>query len=372
MKTGQELYNEHFNRLKIALDMGIPDRTPVVLFADSFCAKHMGFSMKEFCSDIELSNKIILDSMKQLGDVDGIEVPMSITDLMQFGNLAKIKVPGIELPDDQVWQVDEKERLTVEDYDTIINLGGLAKFKEPYREKHGIHINFERIGHCLEFMPQAVRNAMDAGYVMLEGAGVIVNHPTEPLSVGRSMPKLIHDLFRMPDKVEAVMDVIVEESIAVVKSQIQKFKPLTVFITMSRCSSVFLSRKLWDRFVFPYLKKIAEAIVEAGSIPYFHIDGDYERDLKYFLEMPKGSLFSSDGFTNIYLIKEVLGDHMSIRGDVPPAMLTVGTPDDVYNYCSKLIREIGPKGFILSSGCTIPSNAKVENVKAMVAAATGK
>ena len=34
-----------------------------------------------------------------------------------------------------------------------------------------------------------------------------------------------------------------------------------------------------------------------------------------------------------------------------------------------LIRELGPHGFILQSGCDIPANAKLENVRAMVAAA---
>lgn len=45
------------------------------------------------------------------------------------------------------------------------------------------------------------------------------------------------------------------------------------------------------------------------------------------------------------------------------------TPDTVYDYCTRLIRELGPGGFMLQSGCDIPTNAKLENVKAMVAAA---
>ena len=52
-------------------------------------------------------------------------------------------------------------------------------------------------------------------------------------------------------------------------------------------------------------------------------------------------------------------------------MLFLDTPDHVYDYCSQLIRELGPEGFILQSGCDIPANAKLENVKAMVAAAVG-
>ena len=56
-------------------------------------------------------------------------------------------------------------------------------------------------------------------------------------------------------------------------------------------------------------------------------------------------------------------------GDVPAAMLAFDTPDNVYNYCNKLIREIGPEGFILHSGCDIPTNAKIENVQVMVQSA---
>jgi uroporphyrinogen-III decarboxylase len=58
-------------------------------------------------------------------------------------------------------------------------------------------------------------------------------------------------------------------------------------------------------------------------------------------------------------------------GDVPATMLAFKDPDTVFEYSSRLIREIGPEGFILQSGCDIPENAKLENVQAMVAAARG-
>jgi uroporphyrinogen-III decarboxylase len=61
---------------------------------------------------------------------------------------------------------------------------------------------------------------------------------------------------------------------------------------------------------------------------------------------------------------------MCIKGDVQAAKLALGNPDEIYNYCTKLIKDMGP-GFILSSGCSVPPNAKVENVKAMIAAANG-
>ena len=63
---------------------------------------------------------------------------------------------------------------------------------------------------------------------------------------------------------------------------------------------------------------------------------------------------------------------MCLMGDVPAAMLSMSSPDTVHEYCTRLIRQLGPDGFILHSGCDIPVNAKLENVRAMVAAATGK
>ncbi|MCP4021842.1 MAG: hypothetical protein GY729_08370 [Desulfobacteraceae bacterium] len=79
-----------------------------------------------------------------------------------------------------------------------------------------------------------------------------------------------------------------------------------------------------------------------------------------------------DGDTNIFRAKEILDDHACIMGDVPASLLAFGVEDEVYGYCTNLINNLGPNGFILQSGCDIPANAKLENVKAMVAAATGE
>ncbi len=64
--------------------------------------------------------------------------------------------------------------------------------------------------------------------------------------------------------------------------------------------------------------------------------------------------------------KRVLGGHMCIMGDVPATLLAFGSKDEVRQYCQRLIREVGGDGgFILGSGCSIPFNARPENVVAM-------
>ncbi len=74
-----------------------------------------------------------------------------------------------------------------------------------------------------------------------------------------------------------------------------------------------------------------------------------------------------DGSTDIFKAKQLLSGHMCIMGDVPPGLLSLGSREQVVDYCKKLIDVVGAdNGFILSSGCSVPINAKPENVRAMI------
>lgn len=110
--------------------------------------------------------------------------------------------------------------------------------------------------------------------------------------------------------------------------------------------------------------------MDYGLIPILYLDSCWDRELPRFRELPMGkAIMALDGNTDIFKAKEVLGDHIWIMGDVPANNLFMADPEEVYQYCIKLIREIDPEGFILQSGSDIPENAKLENVLAMVSAA---
>lgn len=130
------------------------------------------------------------------------------------------------------------------------------------------------------------------------------------------------------------------------------------------------SPKMWRRFVWPYFKRLVQEVIDSGLVPILHLDSDWTRELACFRELPRGKcIMALDGVTDIFEAKEVLRDHMCLMGDVPAKMLAFDPPEHIHAYCTRLIHEIGPEGFILQSGCDIPTNAKLENVQAMVEAA---
>ncbi|MGD0230385.1 MAG: uroporphyrinogen decarboxylase family protein [Syntrophorhabdales bacterium] len=369
MKSTRELYEERLNRIKAAVELRKPDRVPVVPLADSFCARYTGMKMSEFAVHVEKAHQAMFQTFTTIGEVDGVQHATYSVYMLSLLWLSKIKIPGRELPDNDLWQVDELELVTTDDYDTIIEKGWNYFTGEFFRDKLDNHL--EKVGPVLAYFPQAAKNFEDAGIVPFSPG--IVTIPYECLCGGRTMRKFTRDLFKIPDKVQAVMDAAMPDITENARQVLRLLKPVAFWVGGWRGASEFLSPKLWQRFVWPYFKRLVEVVLEEGVIPVFHLDSNWERDLEFFREFPRGRcVFSPDGFTDIRKIKEVLGDRMCIMGDVPAALLTLGTPDEVYDYAVGLIRDIGPSGFILAQGCDIPPNAKPENVKAMISAATGK
>ena len=69
--------------------------------------------------------------------------------------------------------------------------------------------------------------------------------------------------------------------------------------------------------------------------------------------------------TDMFKAKEVLGEVVCIRGNVPLSILCTGTPEDVKDYCKKLIDQVGCGGGFIMDASTQLDDAKPENVKAM-------
>lgn len=364
------LYDERLTRIKKAVALEKPDRTPVFL-SGPFFLKYGDPEAKmiDMVRRPEWGDETIVRGYNKLKAIDA-GGPAVLGKVETTGTiwLSKTRVPGREIGEDDLWQIDEVGLMTAEDYDTILKVGWKKFLPGFLTERLGY--SPERLKPDFDFDARRMAKYAQAGLVNLV-QGIAGGMPYDSLCAGRGMGNFTRDLYKMPDKVKAVLDAMTEEMVVDERAYLRAVKPYCVVcVPCVRANAGFLSRKNFERFGWPLFKTFADVALEEGANVMFHMDSRWDEFLDFFTDFPAGRcIFDPDGTTDIYRIKKTLGDRMCITGDISSATLAVGTPDEVYNYSRKLIAEIGPSGFILSSGCSVPSNAKPENVEALVAAA---
>ena len=370
--SNEALYQERMDRIGKAMRCEPVDRIPVIYMGVAFSPRYMGMSIAKFCEDPEAcvdATVAAMDRLNQFGGLDGINLAQTgrITPALTTMWLARLGVPGRDLPPESLWQVREEEVMTQADYNAITEKGW-QNFLMGYLPKIIDMAEFGEFVHWAEtktgLMLQKYR---DHGFgIICAAAGA---PPFEYLCGGRSMEKFFLDLYRMPDKVQAAMDAAFPEMIGGTVGLAKMMGAPGVWLGGWRAASALLAPKLWNRFVWPYYVKFAHALIDAGLTPVFHWDQDWTRDLARLAELPaKKCVLNPDGMTDVRKFKELVGDRMALLGDVPPALLSVGTPDEVRAYVRDLVRDIGPTGLLLCPGCDAPINAKPENMEAFVAA----
>lgn len=182
----------------------------------------------------------------------------------------------------------------------------------------------------------------------------------------RGMRESMLDMFRQPDKIidacEKLLPIMIEKGVSAAR---RSGNP-RVFIPLHRGAEGFMSLEQFETFYWPTLKRLILALVDEGLTPCPFFEGDYTSRLEYLLELPKGKVLGHFDSSDIFRTKEVLKDHMCIRGNVPSSLLCVASPQEVSEHCKKIIDVVGKGGgFILSPGSSI-DDAKPENIKAMI------
>jgi hypothetical protein len=278
-------------------------------------------------------------------------------------------------------QFAEREILTPDDYDDIIRKGW----------HHWLLENMEtRISRSIFGIPFSVMSLptvaalATAGYVasretwlgrcvpMLAGA-----NPCDPqmcLSLLRGLLGFTVDLYQHSEKVKEVLRVINRDMIqGAIDSMLRAGRPNAtglpgIIVACERGSGQYYNLEIFEQFIWPFIREQVEAWTAAGFVVTMHCDTDWTRNLPYFTQLPKGKvILMLDSTTDIFKAKEILGGHLCIMGDVPPALSTHGTVDEMREYCEKLIDVVGRDGgFILSTGCAVPPGTKIENFKMMI------
>jgi hypothetical protein len=287
MTAEDAVYQERLARIQKTIDLEPVDRIPFVFMGTAFAPRYMGVSMAEFCADPGVRVDVTLAAMDRLGgDFDGINALPSgrITAALSAVWLSRVAVPGRDLPDDSLWQVDEKEVMSVDDYDTIIEQGWLAFLGDYMPRVIDMGELQENLAWIAAELPGVAERFRKAGYVPISGGATTI--PFECLCGGRSMEEFYLDLHRIPDKVKAALDVMQPELIRIGVEGARNSSVSASWVGGWRAASAMLSPRMWNEFVFPYYLELVNRLAENDIVSVLHFDHDWTRDLPRLRELP--------------------------------------------------------------------------------------
>jgi hypothetical protein len=178
------------------------------------------------------------------------------------------------------------------------------------------------------------------------------------------------DMFRKPEQllecIDMIYDIIVPRQISMVNAT----GGHSVMFPLHRGDDAFMSRKQFEKFYWPSLKKYIDALIEEGIQVSLFAEGKYNQRLEYIGDFPKGWVSWSFDQTDMAKAKKMVGDKCGISGNVPSSLMITGTPEEVKACCRRLIETCAPGGgYTLAGGCTATETKNPRNFKVFMEAA---
>jgi hypothetical protein len=361
-------------RVWAAIRLEKPDRVPTDILATAAFTKTVGGTAADWYLSEDKSWAAIDKVWDYTGGWD--MVITGVMNTMAWRLIAvqsmgtRMKLPGVDLPDDYTEQAIEEEVLKPEDYDTICEIGWHKFMLQDYLFRI-TDLTPEDVAKARENQASSFFKGLEkwsSRDVMQLFPPLYNLHPFFRFSVGRSMVKFMEDLYYSPEKVEKALKVVTREAIEQSIAHCKMLNQKICFIAEERAEGAYFPLHIFDRFWWPYTMEIVDALWSEGIVTWFHLDQCWDKNIPYFKKLPRGSaILALDGTTDIFAAKEVLRGHLCLHGDVLASLLSLGKPEDVEAYCKKLIDEVGADGgFILSTACEMPTEVKIENWRAMV------
>lgn len=126
----------------------------------------------------------------------------------------------------------------------------------------------------------------------------------------------------------------------------------------------FMSPENYDKYYWPPMKKLINAIIDAGMTPFLITEGRYDTRLERLCDVPKGKVIWSFEKVDMKHAKEVLGDTACISGNLPTSLLLPGGKKQaVIDATKKLIDDCASGGGYIMS-CSMPlDNVDIDLVR---------
>lgn len=397
----KKLYEERLQRIKDAAQLKKPDRVPISIPLSYFPAKFAGVTTYDAFYNYDKWRDAFIRTVKFLEpDACGIEANSSGY-IMETLGTRQMKWPGHGVSMNDSHQAVEMENMKADEYALFLEdttdfyiryfiprayeaLEPLAKLPPLYSAPGMIPYNLLASPEYVDMFEKLLKvgkywiKGQEQYRLFTEELHELGYGSTSHINIGgiapfdqisdfmRGMRGAMLDMLRQPDKLLEAIELVSNHQLESISELPQATEFSLSFIALHRGADGFMSSKQFEVFYWPYLLKTIRALAEKGYTVNVFFEGDYTSRLEYLTELPKGYVVGLFDRSDMKRVKEVLGGHICISGNVPASLLTAGTPQEVKDYCRWLIDVVGKDGgYIMAPGSSV-DKAQPENLKAMV------
>ena len=189
------------------------------------------------------------------------------------------------------------------------------------------------------------------------GLGGIGGAPFDTVSSFlRGMQGSMLDMYRQPDKLIKLCDMILDRRIAqAVKPEPQpNGKPRRVGMPLWRGDKSFMSKQQFEKFYWPGLRRAMQAVIDLGGVPIPFFEAEFGERLERLYELPKGKVIVSIEYEDLPKAREILTGHhcILVRG---PFSLEKASPHQVIDCYKDIFDRFGEGGGLMMN-VRLPDN----------------
>jgi MtaA/CmuA family methyltransferase len=178
----------------------------------------------------------------------------------------------------------------------------------------------------------------------------------------RGINSLMLDFYDDPAFVRDVFEFVVEMELRFARFQVELGADL---IGVGDAAASLVGPKLYDEFVWPYEKKLIDALHAEGIKTRLHICGNTRRILEGMGRL-HCSIVELDSLSPVSEGREKMGPEQVLLGNIDPVrVLKNGAPESVYEAIGECHRQAGDR-FIVGAGCEVPRETPPANLWALV------
>lgn len=317
----------------------VVDRLPCVPIVGNTAARVIGVRVSDFRGNGRLIAEAQIASYRRFG-YDIIRV---FTDLY---TQAEAMGATVHYP------VDETAYLAAPAIDSIDAIDRLQP-ADPHRDGN--------LPHHLEAMKIAVDQV--GREVAVTGA---LTGPFTNASFLIGAEPLVRLMLRNPEAVHRLCAVSLETCLRYAEAIIDAGCTPSMTDAMSSCTVI--SPKQFQEFSYPYLKKLIDYLHSRGKAVTLHICGKTAR-IWELMAAAGADCISIDNAADLLEAKLQVGEKVRLMGNVKPSeVMYEGSPADVRRAVRKCVRKAhdNPRGYIVASGCSLPTETPFANIEAML------